>query len=248
MRKNLLFYLVAVLMILAAGCSSEDNGPIDDGDDDDDNLWLPSTEVYVMGSQLQSSSSLTYMKAPAYVSTDDFFEDHNKEDGEGEEGRRLTRGNIEVVVHQQQHSYWNMVKISLHVRDIVEKTSIVIPVGEENISESKHFKINTYEYKCGRDVVLNGRNYTLESDVPVVVFVEHKPEEFVVSVVCTDINYINALRKEYEDGVTIDVYTHLLSLTKEDVWAKLKETKIVIDPEDYDGLIWKGASSAYFDE
>ena len=160
----------------------------------------------------------------------------------------LGKGNIEVDVHQQEHSNWQEIKTSVHLRDLVESVIIDMPIGESNIAEATGFAVRTYDLDLGAKTYINGTEYALDSTKPVKVTIEHKADKVVYTVECKDARYLNALRKEYNDGATVEIHTFVKDLTKEAVWAKLKESKVYTDPMTYEGLIYKGPTSAFFKE
>ena len=243
MQKRLFFFLFLLPVMLLAGCSSE-NSDTNGGDDGffggGFNPIGPSTEVYVMGTQLreltragQSTKTLTSIENPS--------------DDSDAEGRGLDRGNIEVDIHQQQHTAWDKIKISIHIRDLVDSVRVEIPIGEDNISEVDAFDKRTYLYTCGKQVLINGNEYALESDSPVRVTVEHRATMYVVIAECTDVSFLNALRHEFEDGVNIEVHSHPMGISRAQVWARLKQSKVNVFPEEYENLKFNGATSAFFE-
>ena len=58
--------------------------------------------------------------------------------------------------------------------------------------------------------------------------------------------YIQALRKEYGDGVTIEVHTYGKGLTDAQVWEKVKKSTVRVEPSGDKHLKYNGATSAYF--
>ncbi len=156
--------------------------------------------------------------------------------------------NVEVDIHQQEHKDWQEIKTSVHVRDLVDKVTVEIPLEYENIAEADDFAIRTYDLQLGSKVFINGTEYSLDSTNPVKVTVEHQADKAVFTIECTDAKYLAALRKEYGDGVTVEIHTYPQNLTKEVVWSKLKDAKVTVSPATYENLVFKGATSAYFSE
>lgn len=125
---------------------------------------------------------------------------------------------------------------------------VEIPLEYENIAEADDFAIRTYDLKIGEKVFINGSEYVLDSKNPVKVTIEHRADKAVFTITCTDAKYLNALRKEYGDGVTVEIHTYPKNLTTEEVWMKLKNSKVKVSPETYENLVFKGATSAFFTE
>ena len=158
------------------------------------------------------------------------------------------KGNIEVDIHQQEHGDWQEIKTSVHVRDLVEKVTVEIPLEYDNIAEADDFAIRTYDLELESKVFINKTEYTLDSTNPVKVTIEHQANKAVFTIVCTDEKYLQALRKEYGDGVTIEIHTYPKNISKEIVWTKLQSSEVKVSPSTYENLIFKGATSAFFTE
>lgn len=169
-------------------------------------------------------------------------------DNKAEEASWDGTGNIEVDIHQQEHQDWQEIKTSVHVRDLVKNVKIEIPLEYENVAEADDFAIRTFDLELDSKVFINGTEYTLDSTNPVKVTIEHQTDKVVFTIVCTDAKYLEALRKEYGDGVTIEIHTYPKNLTKETVWGKLKNAKVTVSPSTYENLVFKGATSAFFTE
>lgn len=157
-------------------------------------------------------------------------------------------GNIEVDIHQQEHSDWQEIKTSVHVRDLVNEITIELPFEYEHIAEADDFAIRTYDLNLESKVFINGTEYALDSTNPIKVTIEHKADKAVFTIKCNDAKYLAALRKEYGDGATVEIHTYPKDLTKEEVWAKLKNAKVTVSPTTYERLVFKGATSAFFTE
>lgn len=158
------------------------------------------------------------------------------------------QGNVEVDIHQQEHSDWQEIKTSVHVRDLVDNITIEIPLEAENIAEVDDFAIRSYDLTLDSKVFINGTEYTLDDTNPVKVTIEHKADKAVFTIKCTSERYLAALRKEYGDGVTVEIHTYPTNLTNEEVWAKLKNATVKVSPATYERLKFKGATSAFFTE
>jgi hypothetical protein len=158
------------------------------------------------------------------------------------------KGNIEVDIHQQEHKTWQEIKTTVHVRDLVDNVVVEIPLEYENIAESDDFAIRTYDVELESRIYINGTEYALDSTNPVKVTIEHRADKAVFTIVCKDAKYLAALRKEFEDGVTVEIHTYPKNLTPEVVWGKLKNSTVKVSPASYEHLIFKGATSALFTE
>ena len=157
-------------------------------------------------------------------------------------------GNVEVDIHQQAHKDWSEIKTSIHVRDEAAKKVIVeIPLAKENVAEQDDFAIRTWDLKIDTKVYIKGTEYEFGTTNPIMVTVEHQADKVVITADCSAaIEYIQALRKEYGDGVTIEVHTYGKGLTDAQVWEKVKLSTVRVEPSGYKHLKYNGATSAYF--
>ena len=157
-------------------------------------------------------------------------------------------GNVEVDIHQQAHKDWSEIKTSIHVRDEAAKKVVVeIPLAKENVAEQDDVAIRTWDLKIDAKVYIKGTEYELGTTNPVQVIVEHLADKVVITADCTSATeYIQALRKEYGDGVTIEVHTYGKGLTDAQVWEKVKKSTVRVEPSGYKHLKYNGATSAYF--
>ncbi len=115
----------------------------------------------------------------------------------------------------------------------------LLGMPEGSWTDEEREKYNTY---------INGTEYALDSTNPVKVTIEHRADKAVFTIVCKDAKYLAALRKEFEDGVTVEIHTYPKNLTPEVVWGKLKNSTVKVSPASYEHLIFKGATSALFTE
>ncbi len=159
-------------------------------------------------------------------------------------------GNVEVDIHQQAHKDWSEIKTSIHVRDEVVKSVVIeIPIGKENVAEQDDFAIRTWDLTLDAKVWINGTEYSLDTTNPAKVTIEHQADKVVYTIDCSNAaDYIKALRKEFGDGLTVEIHTYGKGLTNEQVWEKLKKATVTVNPSGYKYLIYKGATSAYFSE
>lgn len=148
----------------------------------------------------------------------------------------------------KEHKTWQEIKTTVHVRDLVDNVVVEIPLEYENIAESDDFAIRTYDVELESRIYINGTEYALDSTNPVKVTIEHRADKAVFTIVCKDAKYLAALRKEFADGVTVEIHTYPKNLTPEVVWGKLKNSTVKVSPATYEHLVFKGATSALFTE
>lgn len=146
--------------------------------------------------------------------------------------------NVEVDIHQQKHSEWDEIKTSIHIRDLVDKVTVEIPIGRDYMAEADDFAIREYTFFTSL--------HHLNTSHPIKVTVKHEADKMVLDVVCTDNSYIEYLKKTYGDGVTIEVHSYTKNTSKEDVWALLKKSTVSASPATT--IIYNGPTSAFFTE
>lgn len=157
-------------------------------------------------------------------------------------------GNVEVNIHQQEHSTWDEIKTSIHVRDLVDKVTVEIPLGFDNVAESDDFAIRTYDYALASKVFINGAEYAVnDATNPISVSVEHQATKVVITISAISHDYITALRKAYGDGITVEVHTYPKDISNTEVWSRIKQSTVNVVPGDYLNIV-KSVTSAFFDE
>ena len=146
--------------------------------------------------------------------------------------------NVEVDIHQQKHQDWDEIKTSIHIRDLVDTVTVTIPIGRDYMAEADDFAIREYTFYTSLP--------NLSTDHPIKVTAKHEADKLVIEVTCSDTSYIEYLKKQYGDGVTIEVHSYTKGMSKEDVWALLKQSTVTTKPAS--NVIYDGPTSAFFPE
>ena len=178
---------------------------------------------------------------------DNEYKDCEKEDAQPEPDQKgdetitpiySDSANIEVDVHQQEHSNWDEVKTSIHIREYVDKVTVEIPIGRQNLAEADDFAVRHYDYFVSLP--------DMPQDMPLSVKVSHEDDRLVIEVTLTEAakKYIADLKSQSNDGVTIEVHSYPKDLTRDEVWAKLQGTKAYTSPQV--AVKFPGATSAFF--
>lgn len=142
----------------------------------------------------------------------------------------VTPGNVEVDIHQQEHSDWTQIKTSIHVRDSVSKVVVEIPLDIDHVAEQDDFAIRTYDLNLAEKVYINGKEYTFEDSKALSVNVEHQATKVVITVNVLSQEYLAALKKEYGDGITVEVNTYGKDITNEALWPYVKQSTVTVTP------------------
>ena len=180
-------------------------------------------------------------------------EDKNLENSKKEEPEAgLDKGNVEVNIHEQLHKDWSEIKTSIHVRDLVDKVTVEIPIGVDNMVPSDDFAIRTYDYALESKVYIKGHEYDLGTGNPIKVQVEHKADKLVITVLNINHDYIKALEEQYGDGITVEVHSYPKDLTNDAIWNMIYDVagektkcKVSVDPGSYDQSKVKLSTTRY---
>lgn len=159
-------------------------------------------------------------------------------------------GNIEVNIHQQEHQTWDEIKTSIHVRDLVDEVKVEIPIDYAHVAEADDFALRTYDFELASKVFINGHEYSeLGGSKPIEVKVAHEADKIVITIKVLNKDYITALRKEYGDGITVEVHSYPKGLDNATVWSKIKQSTVTVSPASYDSSnIKKLITSAFYEE
>lgn len=152
------------------------------------------------------------------------------------------KGYIEIDVHQQQHTDWNEIKTSIHMRDTAA-VEVFLPIDYQaqaddfDIRIGEEFKYIT-EYK-NASITIGDTTYD------VAVTIKHEAEGIRIQIQPNKEALI-AARKLYDDGITFEVHSYVTSdVTNQFIWDRLKTTTCTDDP--YTTIIGQ-ITSAYYDE
>ena len=128
-------------------------------------------------------------------------------------------GEVEVDIHQQEHKDWDEIKTSIHIRDTVN-VKVNIPLPEAMIEKADDVVVRIY------------KGYTVVSDAPVTIVLDHNEDAVTVDVKDITNTIIKALREADDDGVTIEVHTYnKFGLDHSDVFDMLKQSTVETYPD-----------------
>ncbi|MBO4839520.1 MAG: hypothetical protein J5524_00260 [Bacteroidaceae bacterium] len=115
---------------------------------------------------------------------------------------------VEVDVHQQQHTDWFEIKTSIHVRADVESVKVNLPLKEEDILEADDFNVRIFDYDF--------ESYQIKHTIT------HNANGITIEISGIPASLIEQLRAEKGDGITIEVHSYC----KKDVWEDLKNSRV----------------------
>ena len=118
---------------------------------------------------------------------------------------------MELDIHQQEHTDWNEIKTSVHIRSAAESVTINLPISKENIIEADDFDIRVYDHY-----------FTEFESVKVAITHDEKGFTFVISGFTEEL--INGMKSSFGDGLTIEIHSYC---SKSDgVWEELKKSTV----------------------
>ena len=116
--------------------------------------------------------------------------------------------NVEVDVHQQEHTDWFEVKTSIHVRTDAQSVKVIIPLKEEDILENDDFDIRVYDVYYKEYIVKHN--------------IRHDAKGITIEITDIPADMIAEMKSSFGDGITIEVYSYC----KQDVWEDLKKSRV----------------------
>jgi hypothetical protein len=117
---------------------------------------------------------------------------------------------VEVDVHQQEHTNWNEIKTSIHVRADVESVVVNIPIKQENIVEKDDFAIRVFDFDY--------------SEYHITHTVAHNENGITITIENIPAELIQNLKDNFGDGLTIEIHSYC---TTEDIWDDLKNSRVL---------------------
>lgn len=154
----------------------------------------------------------------------DDIDEYQFEESDGDPTK--IKDGVEVDIHMQEHSDWNEIKTSIHVREDAGDITVNIPIDYSNIVEQDDFAIRYFHY------------YYKEFDI--ITIIEHNENGITITLKGIEAEFINSLKTKYGDGLTIEVHSYCKQA--ESAWADVKKSTVTTEKEvDVDGQI----TSAY---
>lgn len=164
-------------------------------------------------------------------------------------------GEVEFDIHQQQHSTWNEIKTSIHVRDTAA-VHVFIPIPMEYQAVADDFAIRTgtvYNYveSFNAEFEFAGKQFSFPVEV------KHTSAGIDILIDCTTTEAKEALklaRGVFDDGITFEIHSYVNpDVTDAQLWSwlktvKLPSTKTAQWPQDGDICthVYGQVSSAYY--
>lgn len=122
---------------------------------------------------------------------------------------------VEIDIHQQDHSDWSEIKTSVHVRADVSFVEINIPLAFEDIIEADDFNIRVFK-----------DYYTDEEYNDVTVTITHNEKGITINI--SDINpeIIDNYKNEFGDGLTVEIHSYTKSDDQGEIWNQVKNSTV----------------------
>lgn len=147
---------------------------------------------------------------------------------------------VEVDIHQQQHTDWNEIKTSIHLRDTVA-VDVYLPVLYQQLADD--FAIRggrDYEYVTEIEhaqMTIDGVAYDLVAEIT------HKQDGIYIHIE-PNAEALRAAREQYDDGITYEIHSYISPLIDEKtVWDMVKNSTYSVNP--YTKLIGQVTSALF---
>ena len=124
--------------------------------------------------------------------------------------------NVEVDIHLQEHSDWNQIKTSIHIRAHAGEVTINLPLAKDNVIEQDDFDIRVYDY------------YFKEYNT-VKTQVTHNDSGITIKISGVTDDMVDELKEAYGDGLTIEVNSYCKKL--DGVWEELKNSTVATEKD-----------------
>lgn len=148
--------------------------------------------------------------------------------------------NVEVDIHQQQHTDWNEIKTSIHLRDNVG-VEVFLPI--DYAEQADDFAIRRgIDY----DYITELKNCKVDIDGQTFEFnVNIKHEEGGIRItVDPNKDALEAARKAYGDGITFEIHNYVApAIGKDAIWGKLQQSTVTTTGQT---LLLGQITSAYY--
>lgn len=136
------------------------------------------------------------------------------------------KGEVEFDIHQQEHTDWNEIKTTVHLRDSVN-VRILVPIPCEYIAVPDDFDIRSgldYTYITEKETVkysVAGQEFETE------VVINHTIEGIEILIEGTQCKEaLKVARAVYADGLTFEIHSYIYSVVDDEtIWSWLKTTE-----------------------
>ena len=126
--------------------------------------------------------------------------------------------NVEVDIHQQQHTDWNEIKTSVHVRTDAKSVKINIPLDFDDIVENDDFDIRVYkDYFSSDDPSFTGATITIQ----------HNNDGITIDITNIDYEAIKGYKESFGDGLTIEIHSYCTGDDQDKIWKKVQKSVVV---------------------
>lgn len=157
----------------------------------------------------------------------DLEERYPEETFEKDNGDVNRTAHVEVDIHQQQHTDWNEIKTSIHLRDTVA-VDVYLPIEYALLADDFAIRSGVdYEYITeieNAQMTIDGVTYDLTAEIT------HETDGIHIHIE-PNVEALRAARKCYDDGITYEIHNYVSHLVDEQtVWDMLKNATYSTDP------------------
>lgn len=124
-------------------------------------------------------------------------------------------GNIEVDIHQQEHSDWGEIKTSVHIRT-VSNVTIVLPIEEDGyVAPADDVAVRDYEVRC---------EYLTTAVAGLNVNITHDGHNTIITIT----GVTQEMLDQFDGELTIECHSYYSIISDEDLWTRLRNSSVVL--------------------
>lgn len=140
-------------------------------------------------------------------------------------------GEVEFDIHQQQHTDWNEIKTSIHVRDTAAvHVFLPIPIESQAVADDFHIRAGENYKSISYTEKLNAKFKFAGQEFSFPVEINHSAAGIDILIDCTTDEAKAALklaRGVFDDGITFEIHSYVNPDVQTDqIWNWLKTVKL----------------------
>lgn len=162
---------------------------------------------------------------------DDQGDQGNQDDQNNQNNQKALSGEVEFDIHQQQHTDWNEIKTSIHVRDTAAvHVFLPIPIESQAVADDFHIRAGENYESISYTEKFNAKFKFAEQEFSFPVEIKHSTAGIDILIDCTTDEAKAALklaRGVFGDGITFEIHSYVTPDVETDqIWNWLKTVKL----------------------
>ena len=162
---------------------------------------------------------------------DDQGDQGNQGDQSNQNNQKALSGEVEFDIHQQQHTDWNEIKTSIHVRDTAAvHVFLPIPIESQAVADDFHIRAGKNYENISYAEKLNAKFKFAGQEFSFPVEIKHSTAGIDILIDCTTDEAKAALklaRGVFDDGITFEIHSYVNpDVAPDQIWNWLKTVKL----------------------